>query len=105
MFNQVPQPLRYAEALLQRFASLAQANNVDALLGGLVASAAQLSGCELSQLYLLDDTHTRLTLCAEWQDGLLQPREVASLPSDYDGEQLLQYCLCQNQSLSLTELD
>ncbi|NQD95931.1 sigma 54-interacting transcriptional regulator, partial [Pseudomonas sp. CrR25] len=41
----------------------------------------------------------------EWQDGLLQPREVASLPSDYDGEQLLQYCLCQNQSLSLTELD
>ncbi|MGB4074350.1 sigma-54 interaction domain-containing protein [Pseudomonas sp.] len=105
MFSQVPQPLRYAEALLQRFATLARAANSDALLGGLVESAAQLSGCELSQLYLLDDTHTRLTLSAEWQDGLLQPRADASLPSDYDGEQLLQYCLCQNQLLSLNELD
>jgi len=105
MFSQVPQPLRYAEALLQRFATLARAANSDALLGGLVESAAQLSGSELSQLYLLDDTHTRLTLSAEWQDGLMQPRADASLPSDYDGEQLLQYCLCQNQTLSLNELD
>ncbi len=105
MFNQVPQPLRYAEALLQRFASLARAANSDSLLGGLVEAAAQLSGCELSQLYLLDNTHTRLTLSAEWQNGLLQPRESTSLPSDYDGEQLLQYCLCQNQVLSLNELD
>lgn len=105
MFSQVPQPLRYAEALLQCFAILARASDGDALLGGLVESAAQLSGSELSQLYLLDDTHTRLTLCAQWQDGLLQPRADASLPSDYDGEQLLQYCLCQNQTLSLNELD
>ncbi|WP_079203932.1 sigma-54-dependent Fis family transcriptional regulator [Pseudomonas sp. CC6-YY-74] len=105
MFHQVAQPLRYAEALLQRFAGLARAANGEALLGGLVEAAAQLSGCALSQLYLLDDTHTRLTLNAEWQDGLLQPRAEASLPSDYDGEQLLQYCLCQNQVLSISELD
>jgi len=105
MFNQVPQPLRYADALLQRFATLARAANADALLGGVVEAAAQLSGCALSQLYLLDDSHTRLTLSAEWQDGLLQPRAEASLSSDYDGEQLLQYCLCQNQVLSLAELD
>jgi sigma-54-dependent transcriptional regulator len=105
MFHQVPQPLRYAEALLERFAGLARAANGDALLGGLVEAAAQLAGCELSQLYLLDDTHTRLTLSAEWLNGLLQPREAASLPSEYDGEQLLQYCLCQNQVLSLEELD
>src|SRR3990167_8734306 len=105
MFSQVPQPLRYAEALLQRFATLARAANSDALLGGLGESAAQLSGSELSQLYLLDDTHTRLPLSAEWQAGLLQPRADASLSSDYDGEQLLQYCLCQNQTLSLNELD
>ena len=105
MFHQVPQPLRYAEALLERFAGLARAASGDALLGGLVEAAAQLAGCELSQLYLLDETHTRLTLSAEWQDGLLQPREASSLPSEYDGEQLLQYCLCQNQVLSLDELD
>lgn len=105
MFSQVPQPLHYAETLLQHFALLARAATGDALLGGLVESAAQLSGCELSQLYLLDATHTRLTLSAEWQDGVLQPRAESSLPSDYDGEQLLQYCLCQNQTLSLNELD
>ncbi|MEX6500742.1 sigma-54 interaction domain-containing protein [Pseudomonas zhanjiangensis] len=105
MFNQVPQPLRYAEALLQRFAGLSRAADADSLLGGLVEAAAQLCNCELSQLYLLDSTHTRLTLSAEWQDGLLQPRLADSLPSDYDGEQLLQYCLCQNQVLSLGELD
>ena len=105
MFSQVPQPLRYAEALLQHFATLARAANGKVLLGGLVNSAANLSGCELSQLYLLDSTHTRLTLSAEWQGGLLQPRTESSLPSDYDGEQLLQYCLCQNQTLSICELD
>ncbi|MFC2971296.1 sigma 54-interacting transcriptional regulator [Azotobacter bryophylli] len=105
MFAQIPQPLRYAEALLTQHASLTRSASVEALLGRLVQAAAQLTGCELSQLYLLDDSHTRLTLSAEWLDGLLQPREAASLPSDYDGEQLLQYCLCQNRVLSLSELD
>ncbi|WP_313517724.1 sigma 54-interacting transcriptional regulator [Pseudomonas sp.] len=105
MFRCVPHPLRYAEALLQRFAGLSHALSAEVLLGKLVESAAELAGCELSQLFLLDATHTRLTLCAEWLDGLLQPREAASLPSDYDGEQLLQYCLCQNRVLSLAALD
>ncbi len=105
MFRHVPQPLHYAERLLQRFAGLSHALSAEVLLGMLVESAAQLSGCELSQLFLLDATHTRLTLCAEWLDGVLQPREAASLPSDYEGEQLLQYCLCQNRTLSLATLD
>ncbi len=101
----VPQPLRYAEALLGRYASLAHAASSEALLGALVQAAAQLSGGELSQLYLLDDSHTHLHLAAEWLDGLRQPREMASLPSDYRDEQLLQYCLCQNRELSLSRLD
>ncbi len=105
LFHQVPRPLHFAEALLQRYAGLVRTADVDSLLGGLVEAAAQLADCQLSQLYLLDSTHTRLTLCAEWLDGLLQPRQADSLPSDYDGEQLLQFCLCQNQVLSLAELD
>ncbi|SFP37417.1 sigma-54 dependent transcriptional regulator [Geopseudomonas sagittaria] len=105
LFAQVPQPLHYAEALLECYASLARAATADSLLGGLVRAAAQLSGGELSQLYLLDDSHTRLCLSAEWLDGLLQPREAASLPSDYRDAQLLQYCLCQNRTLSLAGLD
>lgn len=101
----VAQPLRHAEVLLTQLTELAHATSSERLLAGLVQAAAQLSGCELSQLYLLDDTHTRLWLCAEWHDGLLQPREAASLPSDYDGEQLLQFSLCQNRTLFLGELD
>lgn len=96
---------RHAEFLLERYADLARATSAEKLLGGLVETAARLSACRLSQIYLLDATHTSLMLTAEWCDGLLQPREVASLPSDYEGEQLLQYCLCQNRTLCLTELD
>src|SRR5690606_26081985 len=105
MFAEVPQPLRYAEALLGRYAELAGAASAERLLADLVRAAAELADCALGQLYLLDHTNTRLTLSAEWLDGLLQPREAASLPSDYDGEQLLQYCLCQNQVLCIDELD
>src|SRR5690606_4450629 len=95
----------YAEALLGRYAELAGAASAERLLADLVRAAAELADCALGQLYLLDHTNTRLTLCAEWLDGLLQSREAASLPSDYDGEQLLQYCLCQNQVLCIEELD
>src|SRR5690606_14365723 len=62
------QPLLHAEALLKHLTELAHATSSDRLLAGLVQAAAQLSGCELSQLYLLDDTHTRLWLCAEWHE-------------------------------------
>lgn len=104
MFTRVPQPLVYAEALLAKFASLSRAADGAALLGEFVRAVAELSGCELSQLYLLDATHTSLGLNAECLQGILQPRETASLPADYNGEQLLQFSLCQNRVLSLTGL-
>ncbi|MFJ2364923.1 sigma-54 interaction domain-containing protein [Pseudomonas sp. NPDC087697] len=104
MFTRVPQPLAYAEALLAKFASLSCAADGAALLGDFVRAVAELSGCELSQLYLLDATHTSLGLNAECLQGILQPRETASLPADYNGEQLLQFSLCQNRVLSLTGL-
>ncbi|RON08111.1 sigma-54-dependent Fis family transcriptional regulator [Pseudomonas brassicacearum] len=104
MFTRVPQPLKYAEALLAQFASLSRAADGAALLGDFVRAVAELSGCELSQLYLLDATHTSLGLNAECLQGILQPRETASLPADYNGEQLLQFSLCQNRVLSLTGL-
>jgi sigma-54-dependent transcriptional regulator len=97
--------LRDAEVLLGRLAELAWTTDIDALLGGLVELAVQLAACPLGQLYLLDATHTRLTLAAECLDGRLQAREATSLPSDYDGEQLLQYCLSQNRLLNLMPLD
>ncbi len=104
MFTQVPQPLVYAEALLAQFASLSRAADGAALLGDFVRGLAELSGCELTQLYLLDATHTCLGMNAECLNGILQPREGASLPADYNGEQLLQFALCQNRVVSLSEL-
>ena len=105
LLQRIAQPLPYAEALLEQFGQLSRLAKADDLPAGLVQAAAQLAGCELSQLYLLDSTHTRLTLAGEWLDGQAHPEHSASLPSDYDGEQLLQYCLCQNRQLSLANLD
>ena len=95
MFTHVPQPLRYAEALLTHFASLSRTGREPALQERFVQAVAELSGCELSQLYLLDATHTSLSLAAEWLGGALQPRAAASVPVDYNGEQLLQFALCK----------
>lgn len=75
MFTQVPQPLVYAEALLAQFASLSRAADSAALLSEFVRGLAELSGCELTQLYLLDATHTCLGMNAECLDGALQPRQ------------------------------
>lgn len=72
MFTHVPQPLRYAEALLTHFASLSRTGREPALQERFVQAVAELSGCELSQLYLLDATHTSLSLAAEWLGGALQ---------------------------------
>ncbi|MBA1232775.1 sigma 54-interacting transcriptional regulator [Pseudomonas viridiflava] len=104
MFTQMPQPLAYAEALLAQFASLARAANGAELMGDFVRGLAELSGCELAQLYLLDATHKCLKMRAECLDGMLQPREAAGLPVDYNGEQLLQFSLCQNRVVCLGEL-
>ncbi|KAF1019343.1 MAG: Transcriptional regulatory protein ZraR [Pseudomonas sp.] len=101
MFMGVPQPLAYAEALLAQFASLSRAADGTALLGAFVRGLTELSGCELAQLYLLDETHTCLGMSAECLNGNLQPREAQSLPADYNAEQLLQFVLCQNRVMSL----
>jgi sigma-54-dependent transcriptional regulator len=104
MFIQVPQPLAYAEALLEQFARLAFASNDAALLGGFALGLAELSGCELTQLYLLDAGHTGLGMTAECLEGSLQPREGQNLPADYNDEQLLQFALCQNRVVCLADL-
>ena len=104
MFSQVPQPLAYAEALLAQFTNLSRVTDGATLPGIFVRSLAELSGCELAQLYLLDATHTCLSMNAEHLSGKLQYRETASLPVDYNGENLLQFALCQNRVVCIEEL-
>ncbi len=104
MFTSLPRPLAYAEALLAQFSNLSRATDGPALLGEFVRALAELSGCELAQLYLLDATHTSLGMNAESLNGLLQPREAASLSVDYNAERLLQFSLCQNRVVCLSGL-
>jgi sigma-54-dependent transcriptional regulator len=96
MFTGVPEPLRYAQSLLAQFARLAKAADGAALQGDFMRASAELSGCEISQLYLLDATHATLVLTTEYWQGIFQPRDADKLPADYGGEQLLQYTLGQN---------
>ena len=93
------------DVLLTSLARLARSASREALLEALADTASRLAGGELSQLYLLDDSHTRLTLSAESLDGALSVQSATSLPADYRDEQLLQYCLCQNRTLAFDELD
>ena len=104
MFAQVPQPLAYAERLMAQFSKLSRAADGASLLGDFAGGLAQLSGCELAQVYLLDATHTSLGMQAEYLNGQLQPREANQLPADYNGEQLLQFALCQNRVVSIDAL-
>lgn len=105
LFDQLAQPLVYAESLLERFSALAASSDSRSLQQQLVSAAADLSHCPLAQLYLLDKTQTQLTLCAEWLDGKPLTREGSALPSDYKDQQLLQYCLFQNQVMHINALD
>lgn len=84
---------------------LARSANRETLFEALLELSSHLTDCELSQLYLLDDSHTRLTLRAERLDGAPSRMPATSLPSDYRDEQLLQYSLCQNHTLALDDLD
>src|SRR5690554_2075737 len=94
-----------ASLVLNALTRLARSHCRDSLLQALVGSAAELAACELSQLYLLDEGHARLTLCAEHLDGASSSGPDRSLPSDYRDAQLLQYCLCQNRTLALVDPD
>lgn len=102
--TQPTQPLVYAEALLEQFAHLSQAADSAGLRGDFLLGVAQLSSCELVQLYLPDANHNGLELNAESMNGVLQPRDPASFPFDCNNQQLLQFALRQNRVVCLETL-
>lgn len=104
MLAQVPRPIRYAERLLAAFGTLAQVSEQGRLTEAFARQACELTGCELAQVYLLDLGHTALELSAECLDGSMQAREAAAMAVDYHGDQLLQFCLCQDRVLYLDAL-
>ena len=107
MFAHVSQPLAYAELLVQQFASVARAGDAATAASACVRALVALAGCELGQLYLLDASHKRLERLAECcqGQGTAQPQHATGVPVDYTGEQLLQFALCQNRVVCLSDLN
>ncbi|KUM42784.1 sigma-54 interaction domain-containing protein [Pseudomonas sp. EpS/L25] len=90
------------EALLPLFIELGQHDDPARLALGLVEGIQHLLELDLVQYYRLDATHTQLVRLAQSLDG------TATLTGDslpLEQESLLHYCLSQNRSLHLRELD
>ncbi|MBN2975315.1 sigma-54-dependent Fis family transcriptional regulator [Pseudomonas fluorescens] len=102
LLTPVPHSLAYAEALLAWFTRLGIDGDETNLPDLCVAAVAQLSQCELSQLYWRDEATGRLDLIAQHGPGALPLGEVARGP-DFQHEQVLQYVVDQRCSLSLND--
>lgn len=98
LFSQLPHPLAYAETLLGWISRLGLEHDATRLPNLCVAAAAQLSGCELSQLYWRDEASGRLALLAQHSSG---PQPVAD--RDFQHEQLLQCVVSQRIALCLDD--
>ncbi|MDF3198691.1 sigma 54-interacting transcriptional regulator [Pseudomonas sp. 1912-s] len=105
LFTHLPSPLDYAAALLGCFARLGVAGDESTLAEDFAAAVAQLSACELSQLYLLDQATGRLDLAAQYFPERPPSGDGANPATDFKNEQLLQYVLGQNRVINLVELD
>lgn len=103
LFTRLPHPLAYADALLGCFTRLGIDGDEASLPGLCVAAVAQLSQCELSQLYRYNETSGRLELIA--QQLPVGPTPINSTcTADFQHEQILHYVLNHQTALSLEDL-
>ncbi|MGZ9706821.1 sigma-54 interaction domain-containing protein [Pseudomonas sp. GNP013] len=103
MFSRLPQPLAYAETLMGWFCRLGRGADENTLADLCVAGVAQLSQCELGQLYRLDKATGRLELIAQHLHGGRSSSDPA-LGQGAQDEQLLQYVLTQGQAVALDDV-
>jgi len=102
-FTQLPVPLAYADKLLGWFTRLGIDGDETTLPELCVTAAAQLSQCELSQLYWRDEATGRLELLAQHLPGGAPLCNV--LPcADFQHEQLLHYVLSHHRALNLEDV-
>ena len=100
----LPQPLAYAETLLAWFTRMGIEGDETTLPGLCVAAAAQLSECELGQLYWRDEDTGRLDLIAQYFPGAL-PLGEGACGADFQHQQLLRHVLGHPSILSVDNLD
>ena len=102
-FKPLPDPLTYADQLLGWFSRLGFERDQSTLANLCVTAAAQLSQCDLCQLYARDETTDQLRLIAHYfPDG--EPTEVLAQSVDVQHQQLLHYALDQRCALTIDEL-
>lgn len=105
LFAHLTEPLEYAQRFCTRYAALALTHESQQLANELVRTTCDLTGCELSQLYLLDATQKRLELTSQSLHGVVQPNTPDEAPADFSGEQLLHYSLHHNRILDIDDLN
>lgn len=103
LLGQLPQPLVYAERLLGWYTRLGADDDASSLPELCVAAVAQLSDCELCQLYGRDEMTGRLGLIAQHLPGSLSTQACVA-DEDFQKEQLLHYVVNQRCALSLDDL-
>ncbi|WP_439865075.1 sigma-54 interaction domain-containing protein [Pseudomonas antarctica] len=103
LFTDVCDPLDYANELLHCLMRLGCDSDATTLPDVCVAGAAQLSQCELSQLYRLDEADGRLYLVAQHLPVTLASKALPSGRALHE-EQVLHYVLEQGRSLSLDDV-
>lgn len=101
--TQLAHPLAHADALLGWFIRLGIDGDEATLPGLCVAAVAQLSQCELSQLYWRDESTGRLELIAQHLPGVLGLGDP-TCTEDFQHEQVLHYVLSHQTALSLEDL-
>jgi sigma-54-dependent transcriptional regulator len=104
IFTDLSDPLAYVETLLNCVMDLGQSADESILLDVCVAGAAQLSQCDLSQLYLIDGVTGRLDLVAQHLPGALTCIEAAAGPG-WQKEQLLCYVINQRRMLGVDDVE
>lgn len=102
--TQIPHPLAHADVLLGWFIRLGIDGDEATLPGLCVTAVAQLSQCELSQLYWRDESTGRLELIAQHLPDVLGHGDLVCT-EDFQHEQVLHYVLSHQTALSLEDLE
>ncbi|MEX5552632.1 sigma-54 interaction domain-containing protein [Pseudomonas pergaminensis] len=102
-FTPIAQPQANADQLLAWFIRLGIDGEETTLPGLCVAAAAQLSQCELSQLYGRNESTGQLALIAQHLPGA-QPAVDPACTQDFQHEQVLNHVLSHRAAFSLEDL-
>lgn len=85
------------------YSSLIEAQGTQDLITCVLKMAATLNSVDLVQLYLLDQSKTKLHLYGQALSGIVKLKQDAS--RDYYDEALLQYCLTQNKIIMAEDIN